>query len=200
MRMGMERKVAEQLVESLSNHYGIIPVDKKNFIELLTSLNIRPTSKFYVELLDVHKYKQLLQEGSRRYHYLSIRRVLINKNVGYGVSFVKKIWSSLVSRVIWSSNVFSRSLRLNPKIVKILTESESTFSLLAKLETYDYDNKDGVLYVASKPVLAVPNAKGKDIETMKEWEEKNTFYEKEVGFLFFRYLKKISFKKYNVCS
>ena len=52
--MGMERKFAEQLVESLSNHYGIIPVDKKNFIELLTSLNIRPTSKFYVELPDVH--------------------------------------------------------------------------------------------------------------------------------------------------
>ena len=197
--MNIRRKVAEQLVESLSNHTGVIPVDKKKFIELLTSINIEPTSKFYAELPDDdNKYKQLLQE-SRKYHYLSIRRILINRNASYNVSLVKKIWGRLISKVSWSSNVFTRSLRLNTKIVEILTESKDDFSLLAKLEIYDYDNNEA-LFVISKPILSVPKAKDNDIEIIKEWEEKNTFYEKETGFLFFRYLKRISFKKYSACS
>ena len=200
--MNIRRKVAEQLIESLSNHTGVIPVDKKKFIELLTSINIEPTSKFYAELPDDdNKYKQLLQE-SRKYHYLSIRRILINRNANYNVSLVKKIWGRLISKVSWSSNVFifTRSLRLNTKIVEILTESKDDFSLLAKLETYDYDNNDEALFVISKPILSVSKAKQQDIEIIKKWEEKNTFYWKEIGFLFFRYLKRISFKKYSACS
>ena len=156
--MKMKREIAEQLVESLSNHTGVIPVDKKKFIELLTSINIEPTSKFYAELPDDdNKYKQLLQE-SRKYHYLSIRRILINRNASYNVSLVKKIWGRLISKVSWSSNVFTRSLRLNTKIVEILTESKDDFSLLAKLEIYDYDNNEA-LFVISKPILSVPKAK-----------------------------------------
>src|SRR3989338_8637514 len=193
--MKMKREIAEQLVESLSNHTGVIPVDKKKFIELLNSINIEPTSKFYAELPDDdNKYKQLLQE-SRKYHYLSIRRILINRNASYNVSLVKKIWGRLISKVSWSSNVFTRSLRLNTKIVEILTESKDDFSLLAKLEIYDYDNNEA-LFVISKPILSVPKAKDNDIEIIKEWEEKNTFYEEEIGFLFFRYPRRISFKKY----
>lgn len=196
--MKIERKVAEQLVDSLSCHAGIIPVDKIKFVELLTSIDIPISRKFYVDLSDDDKCKQLLQE-TRRYHYLSIRRVLINKNVDYRVSLVKKIWGKIISKIgrAWPSNVFSRNLRLNAKIAKILAESKSPYSLLVKFETYDYDNQDEVMFVISKPILAVStNINQDDIEIITEWERANTKYEKEVGFSPVKYLKRISFKKY----
>ena len=194
--MKIVREIAERLVESLKNHPGIIPINKIKFIELLTSVEIDPTSKkFYIELPDDDKYQQLLQE-SRKYYYLSIRRILINKNADYRVSVVKKIWGNLVAKKRWSSNVFSRSLRLNTKIAKFLAENKSQFSLLAKLQVYDYDNEDEMLFVESKPILVVLNAQEEEIKTITEWEKNNILYEKEIGFLFFRYLKRISLKKY----
>lgn len=198
--MKIERKVAEQLVDSLSCHAGIIPVDKIKFVELLTSIDIPISRKFYVDLSDDDKCKQLLQE-TRRYHYLSIRRVLINKNVDYRVSLVKKIWGNILSKIwrAWPSNVFSRSLRLNAKIAKILAESKSPYSFLVKFETYDYSNLEEELFVRYKPILSVPDAKEDEIKIIAEWEEKNTFYEEEVCFLFFRPLKRISLKRY-MCS
>ena len=135
----------------------------------------------------------MLQE-SRKYYYLSIRRILINKNADYYVSIVKKVWNNLVVHRIWSSNVFSRSLRLNEKIAKFLVENKSPFSLLAKLQVYNYDNKDEVLFVESKPILVVPGARGEDVEMIIKWEGENTLYEEEVGFFPFRYLKRISLK------
>ncbi len=201
--MKMTIEVAKQLVESLKNCPGIIPIDlinKIKFIELLTSVDINSASKkFYIELPDDDKYQQLLQE-SRKYYYLSIRRILINKNADYYVSIVKKVWNNLVVHRIWSSNVFSRSLRLNEKIAKFLVENKSPFSLLAKLQVYNYDNKDEVLFVESKPILVVPGARGEDVEMIIKWEGENTLYEEEVGFFPFRYLKRISLKKYISCS
>ena len=46
------------------------------------------------------------------------------------------------------------------KIAKFLVENKSPFSLLAKLQVYNYDNKDEVLFVESKPILVVPGARG----------------------------------------
>ena len=43
--MKIVREIAERLVESLKNHPGIIPINKIKFIELLTSVEIDPTSK-----------------------------------------------------------------------------------------------------------------------------------------------------------
>lgn len=199
--MKMTIEIARQLVESLKNHPGIIPMDETKFIELLISVEIKPNSKkFYMELPYDDKYQQLFQEESRRYHFLSIRRILVNRNAGYNVSLVKKIWGNLTSKIRWSSDVFSRNLRLNTKIAKFLAESKSQFSLLAKLQTYDYNNKDEILFVQSKPILVVLNPGENEIQTISEWETKNTFYEKEICFFLIRCLKRISFKKYSTCS
>lgn len=200
--MKIAREIAEQLVETLKNHSGIIPgiipVNEMKFIGLLTSITIDSTSKkFYIEIPN-DKYQPPYQqpgESTKRYHLLSIRRVLINKNAVYNVSLIKKIWGNLISKIRWSSNVFSRSLRLNPKIVEFLTENKSQFSLLVKFQTYDYNNKDEVLFVRSQPILALPNAKEDEIKTIEEWEKKNTFYEKSTPFL--GYQKRISFEKYS---
>ena len=53
-----------------------------------------------------------------------------------------------------------------------------------------------MLFVESKPILVVLNAQEEEIKTITEWEKNNILYEKEIGFLFFRYLKRISLKKY----
>ena len=200
--MMMTREIAEELVESLKNHSGIISMVETKFIELLTSLEIdRNSKKFYIDLPDDDKYQQLLEdEESRKYHFLSIRRILINKNAVHNVSLIKKIWGSLISKIRWSSNVFVRNIRLNKKIAKFLAENKSQFSLLAKLQTYDYRNKKEVLFTRSQPILAVPNAKEDEIKIIEGWEKKNTFYEEEIGFLSFRYPRRISFKKYSACS
>jgi len=39
-----------------------------------------------------------------------------------------------------------------------------------------------------------------EIKIIEGWEKKNTFYEEEIGFLSFRYPRRISFKKYSACS
>lgn len=191
-------EIAQQLVDTLSKHPGIIPIDKNKFVELLMSIKLTPTSKFHIEILDNDKNKQLFQESSSRYYYLSIRRILINKNVANcNFSLIKKIWSSLISNICWSSSVFSRRLRLDKEISNIINGSECEFSLLAKLETYDFGNSERNLFIVSRPVLVIAGLEEKDIDVIAKWEEVNTVFERETGF-FFRHNKRISHKEYLV--
>lgn len=192
--MKMGKRTAEILVKALSVHPGIIPVDKGFFIDSLKKIKI-PTflggsKRFYIKLPD----KQQILNEIERYHCLSIGRILLNDNAyNYKLSGIKKVWESFVKRVGYSSDVFTRNLRLNETIVTSMYQSAQPFSLLAKFETFDYNS----LTQSTMPILIIPGVDYNDRygQAVLSWEQNNAVYEKEVG-LFFRHFKKISLKTY----
>ena len=187
----MDKKVAEKLVDELERQHRAIPIDKGMFIDILMSFPILKSSRFYEELPD----KQQLIEESGRYHYFSLRRVLRNKNAkNYRLSRAKQAYEALASTLgIYSSDVLSRKLRADKELVKMIADNENPYSLLGKFKTYDFDNPDETLFIMTKPVLAIPDAK--NIAKISDWEEANTIYEKEVG-IFFRHPKIIKSQEY----
>ena len=80
-------------------------------------------------------------------------------------------------------------MRANKNLVEIMARNDHPFSLLGKLQTYDFGNPDEDLFVITKPVLVIPGAE--DSKLIDDWEEANTTYEKEIDLFFLKYNRKI---------
>lgn len=190
----MEETDCRQLVDGLSKRIMFSDENRNAFIRALSSTFINPDStKFYVES-PYDETQQCPIEEYRKYHYLSIRGILINKNAEWNVSLVKKVWNVFVNRINWFSKAYSRELGINKQIARILKKSAYPFSLLVKMQTFDYNNPEETLFIITKTILIVPNASQEDLETITDWEWKKERYEKEVGV--FRQLRKSSSKEY----
>ena len=187
----MEELLAEQLVAELSRHPGIIPPDKPMFLTMLVSANIPASSRFYEELPDTSQ----LREYTQKYHYLSLRRVLRNRNAKEcQLNTWKKTYEMLASTLgLYSSDVLSRNVRTDKMLIDMMAAAKHPFSVLGKLETYDYDNPTETLLRMTRPVLVIPEAE--NIGAIVQWEIAQTTYEVEVG-LFLRCFKQVSQRRY----
>lgn len=190
----MEQILAEKLVDELNKHPQIIEPNKKKFTDLLVSVDIPESKRFYEDLPE----NSQLSTGTSldSYHYLSLNKVLRNKNAkDYFLSKFRQKYESWASIYgISSSNILTK-LRMNTDLMVMIATCEHPFSLLGELETHDSeDTLDRHLFVIKRPILVVP--KTKNMEKILEWENKNTIYHKEVGFTPFRHLKRISRAKY----
>ncbi len=187
----MDRKIAETLVSELGRHEGLVTPDKGLFLDVLISADVPESSRFYEVLPD----KQQLVDETGRYHYLSLRRVLRNRNARhYQLSQWKKTYEAIVSAFgAYSSDALSRNLRADKTLVEMMARCEEPFSLLGKFQTYDFDNPDETLFILTRPVLVIPGAK--DTKPIYDWEKANTRYEKEVG-VFLRHPKRIKPQEY----
>ncbi len=175
----MDRKIAETLVDELGRHGSLVTLDSELFLNELVSADVPESSKFY----EVLPGKRQLVEETGRNHYLSLRRVLRNRNArDYQLSQWKKAYETIASAFgVYSSDALSRNLRVDGNLVEIMSRSEQPFSLLGKFQSYDFDNPNDILFVITRPVLVIPGAK--DMKPIHDWEEANTTYEKEVRFM-----------------
>jgi len=187
----LDKKIAEKLIDELEGHSGIIKPERELFLNILVSAEIPDSSKFYENLPE----KKQLSEEFNRYHYLSLRRVLRNRNArNYRLSEWKKAYEAIASAMrIYSSDSISRNLRANKDVVEMMAECREPYSLLGKFKIYDFNNPDKALFVISRPVLIIPGAKDKG--PIYEWENDNTTHEEEVGIIF-RHLKRINPQEY----
>lgn len=187
----MDNVIAEKLLDALKRRPEIVTPDSKLFLEMLVSTNVPESSRFYEVLPD---REQVVQE-TNRYHRLSLRRVLRNKNArAYQLGAWKRVVQEAISILgIYSSDALTRNLRANKELVGIMGECEAPFSLLGKFQTYDFDNPDETLFIITRPVLIIPGAK--DTVKIHDWESVNTTYEKEVGLLL-RHAKRIRPQEY----
>ena len=195
----MTTEIAIRLINVLAKHPGLFPINKEKFVELLMSVKFEPTSKFHIELPDDEKHHQTFQETTDRYYCLSIRRILVNNNVNKTkISLLKMAFNAIFNRG-WSSSVFSRRLRLDKQMSSFLLENDYPFSLLAKLQTYDFCEGSGRFFRISWPLLVIFALDQSKKSVVYRWENENCVYEKEVG-IFLKYFKKISLKNYIACS
>ncbi len=188
----MDEEVAESLISEFERHSGIIRPDRDFFLNILLSADVPGSSRFY-EVLPGNG--QLLEEFSC-HHYLSLRRVLKNKNAkNYSLSKWKSIYGTIASELgIFSSDALSRKIRTNKDLMNIMAKCEHPFSLLGKLQTWHYQNARGESFSTTKPILVIP--KSENISKILDWEEKNTTYRKEIGSFFLRYQKRIKPEEY----
>ena len=187
----MNKQIATDLVDEFCKHPDIITPDQELFLEILVSVDIPNSSKFSEEIPN----KQQTVSEDTCYHYVLLRKVLRNENVrDYQLSLWKKAIESAASALgVYSSDILSRGLRANKELVEIMAECGQPFSLLGKMQTYDYGNPEQNLYIITRPILVIPGVK--DMKPVLQWEADNTKYEKEVG-LVFRHPKKITPRKY----
>lgn len=174
----MDPAVAERLFEELSTHSGITPPNRKLFLRLLASTSVPESPDFHQTLPNE---RQLTQESSS-YHYLSLRRILKNRNAR---DYQSPQWRRHLDRVasispfrVYSSDALVRDLGANRKLMEMMAECPEPFSLLGKLKTYDWDNTAEDLFIVTRPVLVIPGVE--DREPIYEWEQARTTYEKEV--------------------
>ncbi len=181
----MDRGEAEVLVEGLRKRPEFDSLDSGLFTDALESTEVPPSSRFYEETPDV----QHTMRDSDRVQFLSVRRVLRNENArNYQLSLLKRGFEAAASALrVYSSDALTRRLRADNDLVKIMAECWHPFSLLGKLQTYDYSNPDSAV-ITTKPILIIPDAG--DIETILRWEDANTTYEKEVKGSLFGYKTK----------
>ncbi len=189
----MDGKIANKLVSELRRHGGLIIPDEKLFLELLTSTDVPESSRFYEKLPD----REQLSEGTGYYHYLSLRKVLRNRNAGrYKLPQWKKAYETMMSTFgVYSSDILSRNLRANDKLMKIMMECGEPFSLLGKFKTYEFNNPREELFIINRPVLVIPGVR--DMTQIDNWEKRNTTYKKETRVIgLFPIERKISQQKY----
>lgn len=187
----MDIKVAEKLISEMRKHSHLVSLDKGLFLDLLVSTHIQDSSKFYEALPD---NQQEIQETDH-FHIFSLRRVLRNRNArGYRLSQWKKMYEAILSSFgIYSSDALTRNLRANANLIEMMASCEEPFSLLGKLQTFDYNNPNEV-FVVTRPVLIIPGAE--NIEQIRDWEKANTIYEREKRFLGFPIQKRICPEEY----
>ncbi|MBN1644986.1 hypothetical protein JW851_03035 [Candidatus Woesearchaeota archaeon] len=188
----MEQSTVENLIKETQLAVPII-IDEDFFRNILTNITVPVSSKFYTFL---PKKRQLIQE-TNRYWFFSLRRILRNEHASkYQLSSWKKLWESLASSIgLYSSNVLSRNLRADKDLISLMSESKHPYSLLCKLETYDYDNHNMDLFIITKPILVIPDTKNRS--RIISWENANTRYQREVNlFPFINRLKRITPEEY----
>ena len=179
----MDPAVAEILFGAFEKRAGIQAPDKNAFLEMLVEAQVPDSSRFSEELPDK---PQIITEADL-YHCISLRRLLRNRNAkDYKLSGVKKAWETVAAGLgIYSSDVLTRKIRADPELVELMSISDSEFSLLGKIETFDYANPKEILYKKTRPILVIPDLP--KAAAVMQWEEANTTYEKEVGLMFRRF-------------
>lgn len=167
----MDKNIAENLIIELSKHPRIIPLDKDFFIDILTSIDIPESSRFYEPLPDK---EQTLRDVDDLYS-LSLRRLLRNNNAqNYKMSQWKKIYESIISSFgAYSSDVLTRNLRADKSLIEIMSECDQPFSILGKFKTYNLTTTE----TSIKPILIIPGAVGS--LPLSKWEEENTIRYRE---------------------
>ncbi|MEK6800765.1 MAG: hypothetical protein AABY05_02430 [Nanoarchaeota archaeon] len=187
----MDEEIAKKLLDELGKHRSIVRPNNQLFLDILLSTDVSESSRFHEALPD----RQQRVEENGFYYSLSLRRILRNKNAqNYQPLLWKKAGGSIASALgFYSSDALSRNLRANKDLVKMMMECQEPFSLLGKFQTYDDENPEGILFAATRPILIIPDSK--DMQQIYDWEEKNTTYEKEVGFLL-RHSKRIGREEY----
>lgn len=181
--------VAKNLVNALAEHPGIFTIKKDEAIDSLMSTNLK-ISKFHLK--PQKEFSHVFQEGSDKYYCLSVRRILIKENMRK-ISLLKRILGKMLIGN-WSSSLLARRIRASKVLSKIISESDSPFALLAKLETF-LIGKDKFIKILN-PILVISGMAKESKNFVLEWERKNTRYEMEKGFFPIRYFKRISYKKY----
>ena len=181
----MEEAVADMLLDTMGRHSGMMPLDRETFRRVLVATDMPESSRFHEELPE---NKQTFDEvaNERRYHRFSLRRALRNENArGYRLSAAKKFLEFALSVAgSYSTDSLTRNLRADPDIVNLMAGCRYPFSLLGKLETYDFGNKDERLFRITRPVLFIPDSDGE--APIYSWEDKNTRYEKADTFVLIR--------------
>jgi hypothetical protein len=192
MNNNMEGKLVDKLVGELAEHIKVFAVDRKLFSKVLGSADVSNSWRFSEQLADA----QQLVEESDRDHYLSLRRILRNRKVGdedCKPKFSDLIGDAFISRFgVYSSGMLTRKLATNQGIAGIMSMCEVSFSLLGKLQTYDY-SKPETTTVATKPILVIPGVR--DSTVITDWEDSMTTYERE-GTSLFRPSRRISKAEY----
>ena len=169
----MDIKTAELLIDELGKRTYVITPDKEMFVEMLRSVDVPESRRFYEKV----PYKKQELNESDRFYYLSLRRILRNRNVtrDYKQGLLKKAIDSVSAwRGLYSSNILARRLRNDKGIVDIIEACPADFSSLAKFQTYDMTNPDDIK-ITTRPVLVIPYAK-EEVKKIIEWEESNTIH------------------------
>ena len=126
----------------------------------------------------------------------SLRRIIRNHNAEKakltGFKRLVADTSGILRR--HDSTTLLRKLREEEELMELMrksAEQENPFSLLGKLEIYEYGNPKEILYTCKKPILIIPEQVNNPLVSL--WEEKNTLYQKQKGL--FR-VKKITREEY----
>ncbi|MBI4162476.1 MAG: hypothetical protein HY513_02240 [Candidatus Aenigmarchaeota archaeon] len=182
----MDEYVADALLDKLSGHQGLMPLDRAKFQHLLIAANVPDSSRFYDDLSGHSQAFPAIQqiEDDRRYGRFSLRRILRNRNVrDYRLSTPKRALETVLAAFgTYSSDSLSRSIRANKHVVELMAICPYPFSLLGKLETFDYGNTDERLFRVIRPILVIPGTQ--DDAPVYRWEDVSTKYH-EAGWLGF---------------
>ena len=173
-RIIMEREKAQLLVDEIEKHPYIISPDRKMFIDVLASVDVSESARFYEKL----PYESQELAESDRFYYLSLRRILRNRNIlnRYNTGICKQILDEISFKErIYSSSILTRRIRQDKDLINIIEACPSDFSLLAKFQIYDLSNEDNAK-ITIRPILIVPYAKEEETNKILSWEEKNIIY------------------------
>ncbi len=173
----MDENVAQVLIDRLSHHQGMMPIDMKKFMSALVTTDVPDSSRFYEELPNDRELCDRSEED-RRYNYFSLRRILRNRTAqNYKLSASKRAFeASLAALGAYSSDSLSRSIRADTQLVELMTNCLYPFSLLGKLESFDYGNRDERLFRVTRPILIIPGLQNDT--PVYNWENANAQYHK----------------------
>jgi len=168
----MDKNIAEILINNLKTHCKIENLNYDSFLEILINTNISKSSKYYKKL---STNKQILEEYNTFFDF-SLRRILKNKKINnYNISKFRKSYDKFISLTFsYSSDILIDKIRENSKLVDLMENSKSPYSLLAKLKKYEFDDSNKNLHIITKPLLIIPDVENK--EPIYNWEKENTIY------------------------
>ena len=191
----MDRKVAKKLLGELGRRGRLVTPNNELFLDILVSAKVPESSRFYEE---VSGDRQTVR-GIGRCHCLSLSKILRNKNAKYyQLSQWGRAYEAVASAFgICSSDALGRDLQADENLIRMMTECEDPFSLLGKLETYDFEKSKGKLLIRIYPVLGIPGVE--DMNSIYDWERANTVYEEVKVVGFFPKQKRISSQEYLSC-
>jgi len=172
----MQPSIAEDLIGGLETRIKGLPNPEK-FVEALERTEVAQSKRFYEPLPYDRQPVQDDPEGN--YHMVSIRRILRNRNAHEQHSTgLKKWWANFVyKRGFYSSNVLTRKMRTDPAVIGLMKTADAPYSLLAKLETFEFDNAEEQLFIITKPVLIIPGQESN--AAVQEWEDSVKMLEEE---------------------
>lgn len=186
----MEKQAVDKLIACMQSHPGMIVLDRPLFTDILLATYVPRSSTFYETFSD--DLKQTVT-GDNQYVNFSLRRVLRNYNAAHVDAGFRGFYRSILSGMAkYSSTALAENISADNDLIELMAQSAQAgneFSLLGKMETYDYSNPEEILFIERRPVLVIPDVQ--DMGAMMDWEQKNTRYEKEVGLPFLKHTRRI---------
>lgn len=191
----MKQDVVETLISQLkANSDCPFGMNIEPLSEYLARIDVPESSRFGMDLSNSPTVT-LENHGENNYHSLKLSKLLRNVNAK---NQYLSAWKSLVEATtsklgITSSDVLSRKIRREKQFVDAMSANIDPYSLLAILESYDYNNPENQLFVMTRPILVIPYCKDHVSGQIMQWQKRNTTYSKEVSTFFpFIYNKKIT--------